>query len=604
MIVVYDLEQFKNFHSCFAIDIKTEKEYYFELSPYRNDNKEYYNWLTKVKGMIGFNNLRFDYPLLHYFIYNAKKPIEILISELYSKSQDIIDDDYPQVSNELIRQCDLFAICHFDNLAKRTSLKDLQVAMKWPVVQDLPFSHSHQISQEEALKVKEYNRNDVLSTFQFYKEIHGKIKLRKELSAEYKIDALNWNDSKIGEQILINEICKIKGIQPFQITTLYKGESIPLKDCLVNYKIQNSEIEEQKNNFSKLSLTTDEFKGNIISRRVIKNFPFDFGAGGIHGCATAQYVIPKEDEMIKSSDVSSYYPNLAIAFKFYIKQFGEDYIKVVKDLYDKKQSAKQYGLKTTLAAVKLALVSIFGKSNDEWSKLFDPYYFLKTTINGQLLLADLHTSLIKAGFTPLLLNTDGVEFLIKRKDEKKYEEICSDWEKRTNLVLEHDEYKRLAISNVNNYIGEFSFGGIKRKGLFEIDKDWHKDPSFRVIPMALEKYFLEDISPTDFITNHKNIYDFCGRVKSNSGYDTQFHILKDNKHHIDHLQKTNRIFISNTGGYLYKVKGDRRTAVYKNQKITVFNNYYDDKYDINHKWYIKETQKIIDEVEPKQLSLF
>lgn len=606
MIVVYDLEQFANFHSCYAKDINTGEEFYFELSPYRDDRSEYFNWLTKVKGMVGFNNLNYDYPLLYFFICNVKKikPLDVLIKEMYRESSRIINNKFAQVSNELIKQCDLFAICHFNNDAKRTSLKDLQIAMNWPNVQDLPYRHDSNITEEQAKEIKKYNRNDVLSTYEFYKKIHGKIELRKELSKEYNIDALNWDDSKIGEQILIKEVCKKKNVQPWEIKSTYSGETIAVKDCYVNYEIQNKETQEQKDYFSKLRLTNEEFKGQIITRKVIKEFPFDFGAGGIHGCVSSQYVIPKEDEMIKSSDVSSYYPNLAIVFKFYMRHIGEEYIDVVKELYEKKQTAKKFGLKTTLAAVKLALVSIFGKSNDRWSRLFDPKYFLTTTINGQLLLADLHLSLIKEGFIPLLLNTDGVEFLIKRKDEKKYEEICSNWEKKTNLVLEHNEYKRLAILNVNNYIGEFTSGEIKRKGVFEIDKDWHKDPSFRVIRLALEEYFIRNVSPKDFIPNHKEIYDFCGRVKSNSGYSTEFHFLDKDTLKIDYLQKTNRVFISNSGGYIYKTKDFRRNAVYKGQKVKIFNNFYEGEYDINYNWYIKETQKIIDEVEPKQLTLF
>lgn len=607
MIVVYDLEQFKNLHSCAAICKDSGEKFYFEISPYRDDMEEYYTWLTQVKGMIGFNNLKYDYPLLHFFIHNYKsfKDANDCVRQMYNESQRIIDTDYPQIHKPLISQCDLYAICHFDNKAKRTSLKDIQIALKWHKIQDLPYHHSRILSADEAIEVQEYNFNDTLSTLQFYKEIKSKIDLRKELSKEYNIDCLNWNDSKIGEQILIKDVCKIKEVSPKSIKSSYNGEKIDIKDCFVDYIPINQEIQDEKDRFAKLSLTNEEFKGNIQHRSVYYAFPFDFGAGGIHGCAKSQKISKQAGKKIMSSDVSSYYPNLAISFMFFIKQFGKEFVTVIKELYDKKQWAKERGLKTTLAAVKLALVSIFGKSNDEYSKLFDPTYFLKTTINGQLLLADLHLSLIKAGFQPLLLNTDGVEFIIDEDKEHEYMAICDDWMKRTGLVLDHEEYETIAIMNVNNYIGKFINGKTKHKGLFEINKDWHKDHSFKVVRLALEKYFLEGIKPEDFIPNHNNIYDFCGRIKSNAGYKIEFHKLDRDKLVVNELQKTNRYFFSTKGGYLYKFKDGKHIAEWKGQKVTLFNDFYEaENYNIDYSWYIKEVRKIINEIEPKQLSLF
>ena len=607
MIVVFDLEQFKNFHSCFAVNKDTGEEFYFELSPYRDDRISYFEWLKTIKGMIGFNNLSYDYPLLDFFIRNNDIETQKLIKLMYIEGQRIINNDYSEIKKPLIRQLDLYRICHFDNKAKITSLKDIQFALKWYKIQDLPFKFNSILSKDECAEVEKYNRNDTLSTLAFYRELADKIELRKQLSKEYNIDCLNWNDSKIGEQILINDVAKSLKVHPSRFKSFYKGEKININECFVEYNIINEEIQKQKDRFATKSLTNEEFKGNISDRVVIDGFPFDFGAGGIHGCKQSQYVAADDKYDIYSSDVSSYYPNLAIVFAFFIKQFGKHFLKVLKDLYEKKQWAKKHGFKTTLAAVKLALVSIFGKSNDKWSKLFDPTYFLKTTINGQLLLADLHASLIKQGFKPLLLNTDGVEFLVPKSQKHIYLNICQDWMNKTNLVLEHDQYSKLAIMNVNNYIGQFTNGKIKKKGLFETEKDWHKDHSFKIVSLALEKYFINGIRPEEFIKNHDNIFDFCGRVKSNAGYQIEYHIIIDNELNIENLQKTNRVFLSTTGGYLYKTKDDRKNGVFVQQKVTLFNDYYElpfDQYNVNYKWYIREVYKIIDEIEPKQLTLF
>lgn len=381
MIVVYDLEQLVNFHSCYAIDVKSGTHYYFELSDFNDDSKEYYEWLMNVDGMIGFNNLDYDYPLLHHFIKLYESGNKKFNQNLYPKSQEIIDAEYPAIKNPRIPQLDVYRICHFNNKAKATGLKDVQIMLRWHNVQDMPYKHYEKIdSVEKANSIKEYNRNDVESTLAFYKEIYDRVSLRKKLAKQYKIPCMNWDDSMIGEEIMIKECANINKVSPWSFKTSYKGEYIPIKQCFVHYQIVNEEIIEQKNKFAKLSLTNEQFKGSIKDRLVIDGFPFDFGSGGIHGCATSQYVIPKDDEKIKSSDVSSYYPNLAIQFGFYIKQFGMNFIKVLSNLYKIKQESKKNGDKISLKYVKLALVSIFGKSNSKFSKLFDPYYFLTTTI--------------------------------------------------------------------------------------------------------------------------------------------------------------------------------------------------------------------------------
>lgn len=227
-----------------------------------------------------------------------------------------------------------------------------------------------------------------------------------------------------------------------------------------------------------------------------------------------------------------------------------------------------------------------------------------TTINGQIQLSDLSITLQKAGFEAIMVNTDGFEFVVHKDRVDEYKAICDQWMKETKLILEHDQYQTLAIRDVNNYVAQTVSGKIKHKGAFEIDKDWHKDPSFKIIPIALEQYFIYDKPVAETVKNHNNIFDFCGRVKSNSGYKIKYHYLDGSQEKTDQLQKTNRVYLSNKGGYLYKSKGDRSYAIYKGQKVTIFNQFKEkENYDINYNWYISEVNKIIDILEPKQSTL-
>ena len=67
----------------------------------------------------------------------------------------------------------------------------------------------------------------------------------------------------------------------------------------------------------------------------------------------------------------------------------------------------------------------------------------------------------------------------------------------------------MAIVDVSTYIAVYEDGSIKHKSDFEIDKELHKNPSMRIVPIALEKYFVEGIPVEETIKNHKDIFDFC-----------------------------------------------------------------------------------------------
>ncbi len=56
------------------------------------------------------------------------------------------------------------------------------------------------------------------------------------------------------------------------------------------------------------------------------------------------------------------------------------------------------------------------------------------------------------GSIPIMQNTDGLEMMIPAHYKDKYLEICAEWEKLTKLSLEHDQYNKLILADVNNFI--------------------------------------------------------------------------------------------------------------------------------------------------------
>jgi len=256
---------------------------------------------------------------------------------------------------------------------------------------------------------------------------------------------------------------------------------------------------------------------------------------------------------------------------------------------------------------KLMLNSVFGKSGDNKSFLFDIQFLLSITLNGQLLLCMLLDKLIKLNTVKVIqANTDGITVMLHKDYINDMLQICKDWENITKLELEYAQYKKMIIKDVNNYISQYDNDKLKHKGMFEIDKDFYKDNSFKIIAIALEKYFIDNIPIETTIKNHENIYDFCGRVRAKQNSYYILHYVKNRKP-IDEVQPKNvRYYISNNGGRLLKYYNDgRKSDVHVDYKVTVFNKYSNEKnYNINYDFYVRECNKVIDQIIPRQLSLF
>jgi len=128
-IQVYDLEQFPNCHTATFECRDSEDVKQFVISESRNDTEIYYDFLVnELIGLIGFNCVNYDYPLLHFLMavvqMNKEIAPDILNMLLYEESQRIIDADYSSINPRDVKipQLDLFKIHHFDNKAKMTSL--------------------------------------------------------------------------------------------------------------------------------------------------------------------------------------------------------------------------------------------------------------------------------------------------------------------------------------------------------------------------------------------------------------------------------------------------------------------------------------------------
>lgn len=278
--IIYDLESYPNVFSYCGVNSDGTDIKVFEISDRKNETKELLQELRRLvvekKSLVGFNNVGFDYNLIHYIIEEAKKAkskgVELKLSakKLYNQTQKIINsykgDGFGMKVREeevVIPQIDLYLINHFDNKAKATSLKTLEVNMRSENVEDLPFAVGTNLDDEEKDILIKYNKHDVLQTLKFYNHCVDMIKLRYDLTEKYGFNCLNLNDSKIGGKFFMSKIEK-ENPNAFFVRDEYgkrkmrqtPRDKIVIKDCLFPYvKFSTPEFQALKSWFEKQVIT-------------------------------------------------------------------------------------------------------------------------------------------------------------------------------------------------------------------------------------------------------------------------------------------------------------------------------------------------------------
>ncbi len=629
--VVYDVETLKNAFTCVTYDINSKDKRKFVIHESRNDFEEFLEYINSCDKMIGFNNIGFDYRVLHDYLFDSEFKAmdgDTLARALYSTAQATIEesngDKQPKWITPFITQLDLYRIWHFNNKARSTSLKWLQFCMQWPNVQEMPLHHSVEVLEKDIPMILEYNENDVMSTHRFWELSQDKIKLRDDLTEKYGINMSNYPDTKIGERIFIRGISEISRRKE---ADLMKGRTprkeIVIKNCLIsNLHFVSKEFQQILNLYKDMVITETKQKENYSC--LFDGVKYDFGFGGLHALRE-----PGVYQNLRSADVKSYYPNLSIGNKFFPQHLGLDFVEVYRKLYLERASYPKGSAESE--ALKLALNGTFGASNAYWSPFYDPAFTMRITLNGQFILAILceRLTLLHAARV-IMANTDGLE--VEVLDEKKFKDVCDLWQKEFTLTLEFDSYETIAIANVNNYIGRYKSGKVKEKGAFETDKLLYKDQSMKIVPIAVRKYFLEGVPVANTIEDCQDIGKFVLGHRAKTG-GLRYRDVDGQRLIDDVLPKTMRYYVSQTGGAIVKVvktkvKSDyviseRQTSLFDvgtesvttkekiiklhvGRRMTMFNRWQDkpfQEYGVDKSFYINEALKMIDSVVKTQSSI-
>lgn len=583
---------------------------------------------------ISYNGIAFDAQITEYILDNYENWKDLSNDEiarlLYQYAQYIISSqeekrsDYPEWKLR-INQIDVFKLNHWDNAAKRSGLKWIQYSMDWDNVEDMPIHHTQEITTpEEIAMVVSYCINDVNSTKQVFEYSKEQIALRKSLSEEYGLNLYSASETRISKELFAHFLSKNLGIPKYELKKMKtQRDVVYLGECIFPYiSFETPEFTELLEFFK--GKVIKETKGSINHKVTFKGIDIYYGLGGIHAAVDGGIYTASEGYTIMTSDVTSFYPNLAIRNKLspgHLPQ--EQFTNQYEWFFEERKKIPKSDPKNYV--FKIILNATYGLSNDENSFLYDPKFTMSITINGQLLLTKLFEMLMLGipGAKPIMLNTDGLEMMIPSCYKKDYMQICEQWEKLTMLNLEHDEYKKMIIGDVNNYIavpsspdktpkckGRFEWQDLEKKKVAVL----HKNKSFLIIPKAIYAYFIDGIKPEDYIAQNRNIYDYCGGVKVKSDWQLIDISVIDGKIVENTQQKICRYFISRQGSKLIKRhKSDGREIQIESGKWLqkVFNKKEEVSFDdINLEYYIESIYKEINNIDViirnkfEQLTLF
>lgn len=642
----------------------------FEISEYRNDIYALCKHLSHLSQNdvygVSYNGLGYDMQVLQFIVDRHNRWIDYANKEILgfikSFSNRVIDDQryelYPTYREEefIVRQIDLMKVHHYDNKNKRTRLKWLEFSMDFYNVEEMPYHHTQELfTPSELQEIKDYCRNDVEATHEFWKytigeveheEYKGKNKIqdRLDLISEmgFPIKALSWSDVKLGDEINKKVYCEVTGLTPRDVKELRKSRK-PTKrftygDCIPESVVFRTPL------FQEFLKKMKKVKVNLLDKEeyplIVNGVQLMIAKGGIHSNEKNRIVEPTDKEILRDADVGSQYPHFIIKRGLFPSHLGKawligytrnrdrrlDYKATILTVVVQAEKRKIKGLSETF---KLALNGGgFGMTNLSTSWQFDPFVQFSCTIGNQFEILMLIEDLLLEGIRTISANTDGIVCLFDKDKEEKYKAVCAEWERKVGNTqhgkLEFADYTKIVQLSVNGYLAIKSDGSVKKKKEFLTDYLLEKNKSHRVVALALEQYFVHGKDVIEFIGNHQNIFDFCIGAKASTDYHYE---TIDKNGHKEVYDRMIRYYVATNGKKLYKIKNanseadgnDVTNCEAGGWKCTIANKINKDVhisfYEIDYAYYINKALERIDALErggkrkggrpnPNQVSLF
>ena len=385
-------------------------------------------------------------------------------------------------------------LLNFDVMTNKfRSLKQLEGFQGHDIKESsVDFTIGRELTEHEIEEVISYCRHDVHETMHIFMETKTEFESQLELLKMFNLPLKHVSKTKaqLSSVILDAQQPKVERTDEFDF-------SFP-PTLKINKYIEVLNFYNENRDYSKV-LEID-----------VAGVPHLFAWGGLHG-ARSNYI---GEGFFVNIDVASYYPALMIEYGYLSRN-----VKNPAKFTEIRDTRLKYKLvkDKRQAPLKIVINGTYGAMKDKYNGLYDPLMANNVCIGGMTLLLDLieklepHCEVIQS-------NTDGV--LVKLYSEDDYElidDICYEWEQRTHMELEFDNFAKVIQKDVNNYILVDHDGKYKSKGAY-VKKLSPLDNDLPIVNEAVVNYFVHGRDPEDTIFECKELIKFQKIVKVSNKY--------------------------------------------------------------------------------------
>lgn len=486
---------------------------------------------------IGYNNRRYDQYIAKGILLdmNPKKINDWIIvagrdgwqySTLFNKIQMINYDVMPNIP---------------------VSLKVLEGFMGHNVKEtDVSFDIKRPLTEAEKRQMEKYCEHDVEETMEVWLQRKNEFDSQLELVKEFNLPLSYISKTQAQLAAIILGAERVETDDEWDIR-------LPETAIIKKYTHVCDWFLNKNNHNEKAKLTT-----------TIAGVPHVVAWGGIHGAIPKFHYTCKPDEIMIMADVAQLYPNIMIIYNLLSRAVKEP--QKLKDILDTSLRLKAEGKKKQREPYKRICNITYGAEGDPYNPMYDPLHRKLVCVFGQILLIDIIERC--EGFAKLIQsNTDGVLFLIKRKDFDRFDDVVWEFEQRTGLCFEFEYFYRINQKDVNNYVA-VPFGelydkkgkprwkckGAYTKELSPIDND------LPIINKAVVDYLVHGVPVERTINSADKLIDFQKIVRLSSKYEYVEH--NDTKY----TYKCFRVFASKrrSDGTIYKCRDGQKPAKFGN----------------------------------------
>jgi len=527
--IIFDCEVYSNYFLASFMRVSDAKVVNIECagedSALSEADKKQLRDIMKSHLTVGFNSLNFDIPIISYALMGRtcseiKELCDYIINTKNNAGcMTMRDKDIAQISHK--RHIDLITVAP----GVGVSLKMYGARMHCTTLQELPIDPSKVLNNDEMHAISVYCHNDLELTKNLFLALELQISLRRDMSAGYNIDLMSKSDAQIAESVIRKELADTGT----QIGTLKQPVSV--KYTPPDYiEFKSAELKSLMRKVVSLDYVIGHDTGKLHLPEELSKTPvrvggreYKIGIGGLHSVEKCQSVDAPQFGVLAEVDVASYYPNMILNMAIEPKKLGGKFLQIYKKLVDERLAAKRAGDKSKSDSLKIVINGTFGKLGSKYSAMYDPKALLQVTLTGQLLLLMLIEDLDLWGVEVVSANTDGVVCRVTEDKLRDYKDICANWEKATDLVLEETRYRALYSRDVNNYLAVKEDGSYKGKGIFA-ETSLTKSPQDDVCTNAVIGNITDCVAIDDAIIGCDDVRQFLSvrQVKGGAEQDKKY----------------------------------------------------------------------------------